>query len=101
MAITKMDVLDSLDKIRICTAYTLDGKTLSEFPDSIDELNRVKPVYEEVPGWQSETTDIKQYDKLPAKAKDYLTRLSELVGVPISMVSVGPDRNQTISTVRF
>jgi adenylosuccinate synthase len=101
MAITKLDVLDSLDRIKICTAYKLDGRMLSEFPDSIDELNRVEPVYEEVQGWQSKTTGITDYGKLPAKARDYLERLSDLVEVPISMVSVGPDRNQTITTVKF
>ncbi len=101
MAITKLDVLDSLDRIKICTSYKLDGKTFMDFPDSIDELNHVEPIYEEVQGWQCKTTDIKEYSKLPAKAKDYLNRLSDLVEVPISMVSVGPDRNQTMTTVRF
>jgi adenylosuccinate synthase len=101
MAITKLDVLDSLDRIKICTAYKLDGKKLTEFPDSIDELDRVEPVYEEVPGWQSKTAEIRDYGKLPANAKDYLERLSDLVEVPISMVSVGPDRSQTITTVKF
>lgn len=101
MAITKLDVLDSLETIKICTAYKLDGKVTYEFPDSIAELERVEPIYEIVDGWKEDTTKIKDMDKLPAKAKDYLKRLSHLVDCSISMVSVGPDRAQTMLTKKF
>jgi adenylosuccinate synthase len=96
LAITKLDVLDSLEKISLCTAYRLNGKPLDGFPHNTDDLDRVEPVYEEVDGWQADTKDIRSYDDLPEKAKKYLKRLSEIVGVPISMVSVGPERKQTI-----
>ncbi|MFH0921643.1 MAG: adenylosuccinate synthetase, partial [Fibrobacterota bacterium] len=101
MAITKLDVLDSLEQIKICTAYKLDGNVTDEFPDSIAELERVEPIYEIVDGWKTDTTKIKDMDKLPAKAKDYLKRLSHLVDCSISMVSVGPDRHQTMLTKKF
>ncbi|MBL8028630.1 MAG: adenylosuccinate synthase [Fibrobacteres bacterium] len=101
LAITKMDVLDAVDIIKICVGYELDGVKMTEFPDSLEELERVKPVYEEMPGWMSETKDIKEYSKLPEKAKKYLKRLSDLVEVPTSIISVGPDRNQTILIANF
>jgi len=101
MAITKLDVLDTLEQIKICTAYKIDGKVTDEFPDSIAELERVEPIYEIVDGWKEDTTQIKDLDRLPAKARDYLKRLSNLVGCSISIVSVGPDRHQTMLTKKF
>jgi adenylosuccinate synthase len=101
LAITKLDVLDGVETIKICTGYEIKGKTMTEFPDSVEELEEVKPVYEEMPGWMSDTKEVREYSKLPVKAKNYLKRLSDLVEVPTSIVSVGPDRNQTILIASF
>jgi adenylosuccinate synthase len=94
--ITNLDILDTFPYIKICTAYELDGKKIDYFPDTIAALERCQPVYEEWPGWQTDTTDITSYENLPEKAKNYLTRLEELIGCPLSLISVGQKRKQTI-----
>jgi adenylosuccinate synthase len=91
-----LDVLSGLDELRICTYYELDGVKSARFPSHVDDLRRVKPVYETLPGWQEELTDIRELDDLPENARAYLDRISELVGAPVDMVSVGPKREQTI-----
>ena len=91
-----LDVLSGLDELKICTAYELDGKQITRFPSHVDDLRRAKPVYETLPGWKEEITDCRSYADLPANAQAYLRRISELVGQPIEMVSVGPERDQTI-----
>lgn len=98
MAVTKLDVLDTMDSIKVCTAYRLDGKRVEEFPDSIAALNRAEPVYEDLPGWKSKTGGIRCFEDLPSRAKAYLRFLSEKAGIPISIVSVGPDREETFTT---
>ena len=85
-----------MKKIRICTAYELDGKKIQDFPLDINVLERCKPVYEELDGWMQDTSSIRSYDKLPEKTRKYLKRLRDLVGVEIDCVSVGRDRNKTI-----
>jgi adenylosuccinate synthase len=94
--ITKLDVLDELETIKICTAYEIDGKTVDIPPIGAEEFAKCKPIYEEHPGWQSNTVGVTNYDDLPEKACAYLDRLSELTGVPIDIVSTGPDRAETI-----
>jgi len=89
-------VLSGLKELKICTAYSIDGKQTKRFPSHVDDLRRVEPVYETVPGWPEEIADCRSYDQLPANSRSYLKRISELVGQPISMVSVGPERDQTI-----
>lgn len=96
LAVTKLDVLDQLKEIKICTAYEVDGKILHEFPADHSVLERIKPVYESMPGWQEDTSEIKAYDDLPENAKRYLQRISELTGAKIAIVSVGQSRSQTI-----
>lgn len=94
--VTKLDVLDCLDKIKICTGYRYKGKKYDTFPADIDVLNNAKCEYETLDGWLSDTTGIKNYKDLPLNAKRYLKRLSQLAGAKISMVSIGSDRKQTL-----
>ena len=96
LAITRLDVLDNMPKIKICTHYTLDGKTIDYFPASIPELEKCKPVYEELPGWESKISDIRDFDKLPVNAQKYVQKLEELLSHPVSLISVGKSREQTI-----
>jgi len=95
-AITRLDILGVLPHVKICVGYKLDGETINYFPSSIAALERCQPVYEELPGWQSPISDIRDYDELPAQAKQYLARLEELASCPLSLISVGPERGQTI-----
>ncbi|MFC1908327.1 adenylosuccinate synthase [Chloroflexota bacterium] len=94
--ITRLDVLDTMPCIKICVGYQLDGQTINYFPASITALERCQPIYEEFTGWQVPTTDIQKYDQLPEKARQYLTRLEELISCPIGIISVGQERSQTI-----
>lgn len=96
LAVTKLDVLTGLDKILICNGYELDGKIISEFPATLKELSKCKPVYEEMPGWKEDITSVNEYNDLPVNAKNYLARISELSGVPIAIIGVGPGRKQTL-----
>ncbi|MFC1956967.1 adenylosuccinate synthase [Chloroflexota bacterium] len=96
IALTRLDVLDILPQIKICTGYKLDGQTIDQFPGSITNLEKCQPVYEELPGWLSPTSDIRDCEKLPARAKQYITRLEELISCPVSIISVGARREQTI-----
>ncbi|MFC1608464.1 adenylosuccinate synthase, partial [Candidatus Latescibacterota bacterium] len=96
LAITKLDVLDTLSEIKICTEYRHNGKTLSYFPVDACVLDTVEPVYESHPGWQSPTTEIRDYSDLPKNARLYLERISDLVETPVKYVSIGSDREQTI-----
>ncbi|MCX7036977.1 MAG: adenylosuccinate synthase [Proteobacteria bacterium] len=96
LCITKLDVLDGLETLRICTGYRMGDQVLSEPPLFADAFAEVEPIYEECPGWSDSTIGITDYAKLPTAARSYLERLQELVGVPIDIVSTGPDREQTI-----
>ena len=96
LAVTKMDVLDTFPEIKICIGYRVNGADVKHFPSSIPILERVEPVFETLPGWMSDTTEIRKHADLPEKAKAYLNRLSELVEVPIGLLSLGPKRHQTI-----
>lgn len=96
LVVTKLDVLAGLDEINICVAYRYRGETLDEFPTSLAVLAECEPVYEAVPGWKGDISNIRKFETLPAEAKDYLTRIEELAETPIHIVSVGPGRNETI-----
>jgi adenylosuccinate synthase len=96
MAVMLLDVLSGLDELKICVAYELDGKQITRFPSHVDDVRRVMPVYESLPGWKEDVTACRAWADLPANAQAYLRRISELVGQPIGMVSVGPERDQTI-----
>lgn len=96
IAVMLLDVLSGMKELNICTAYEIDGKRITHFPSHVDDIRRVKPCYETLPGWQEEITACRTIDQLPAAARAYLKRIGELVGRPIEMVSVGPERDQTI-----
>jgi len=96
LCITKLDVLDGLETLRICTGYRMGEQVLSEPPLFADAFADVEPIYEEMPGWRESTVGITDYALLPAAARAYLERLQQCVGVPIDIVSTGPDREQTI-----
>lgn len=94
--ITRLDILDILPSLKVCVGYELDGKTISHFPASVAELARCRPVYEELPGWQTSTTEIRHFEQLPKEARQYINRLEELISCPVSLVCVGPGREQAI-----
>lgn len=96
MAITKLDVLQSLPRLEICTAYLLDGKKLDYPPLGEGEMGRVKPVYESLPGFEDDIANCRKYADLPEEARKYIERIEELTGVPAGYISVGPEREQTI-----
>ena len=96
LCVTKLDVLDELQTIRICIGYNIDGKPISGLPVVVNRFADCKPVYEELPGWQESTVGITKEKDLPANARAYLARIEELVEVPIDIISTGPDREQTI-----
>ena len=98
MAITKIDVFDDFEEIRVCTAYKdkRDGKIYKSYPTNVFIHKYLEPVYETHKGWKSDITACKTWDELPENAKKYLKRLEELFEIPISIVSVGPGREQTI-----
>jgi len=94
--ITKLDVLDGMPELKVCVGYTVDGKPLDLIPTGADAVARCTPVYETLPGWQESTVGATTFDALPANARAYLRRIESLTGVPIAMVSTGPDRAETI-----
>ena len=96
LCLTKLDVLDALPQIQVCTAYHMDGEHLDIAPVGADELARCQPVYETLPGWQSDTVGITAYEQLPEKARAYIAYLENALGLPIAIVSTGPDRVHTI-----
>jgi adenylosuccinate synthase len=98
-AVTKLDVLDTLAEIKICTAYRSRGKEIKNFPADLAELERCEPIYETLPGWQESTCAARTFNELPARAQQYLRRLTELTQTPIEIISVGAKREQTIYTV--
>lgn len=95
-AVMLLDVLSGLDTIKICTAYELDGKQIQSPPSTISSLSRCKPVYIEMPGWKEDITGAKSFEELPENARAYVRKLEEVTGTRVGMISVGPDRNQTI-----
>ncbi|MBI4649778.1 adenylosuccinate synthase [Candidatus Desantisbacteria bacterium] len=96
MVITKLDVLDQVKKIKICNKYEYNGQIVDNFPYQLKILNNCKPIYEEVDGWMTDTSRISKYKDLPKNAKKYLERIAEIINVPISMISIGAERNQII-----
>ena len=96
LCITKLDVLDGLSEIRICTGYELDGRVVDILPLDADEIVACRPVYETLPGWSDSTAGLTNWEQLPLNARRYLERMQALIGVPIDMVSTGPDRVHTI-----
>lgn len=99
LAITRLDILDKLPKIKMCVGYKMDGKIFKGMPASLKGLAAVEPVYEEFEGWQTRTCDIRKYEDLPVQARTYLERLEEVTGIPVGIVSIGPGREQTMLKV--
>ncbi|MGF7184050.1 adenylosuccinate synthase [Desulfitispora alkaliphila] len=98
VALTKLDVLDGVEKIKICTGYKYKGDKLESFPNSLKQLSLCEPVYEEHPGWMSSTSEVRSYEQLPDEAKRYIERIQELSKVKTAIIAVGPKREQTIVT---
>lgn len=96
LAVTRLDVLDAMPTIKMCIGYKIDGVEIKQIPASLKTLSRVEPVYEEFNGWLCDTTQCRKYEELPEGARKYLRRLSEVAGVELGIVSVGPNREQTI-----
>lgn len=96
LAVTKLDVLDDLAEIKVCTAYELDGKVTRDFPSDARAFARAIPIYETLPGWKRSTSECKTVEELPTEAKEYLKFLADLTGTPIAIISLGASRGQTI-----
>ncbi|MBE3579360.1 adenylosuccinate synthase [Caldanaerobacter subterraneus] len=101
LALTKLDTLTGLEKIKICTGYKINGKIIEDFPASLEELKMCEPIYEEMEGWSENIQDVRSFEDLPLNAKKYVKRLEELVGVEFSIISVGPEREETIVLRNF
>ena len=96
LCVTKLDVLDGVEEVKLCTGYQIDGKLSDILPVGAEETARCVPVYETLPGWKESTVGVKEFDALPATARAYLKRIEEVCAVPVDMISTGPDRDQTI-----
>jgi adenylosuccinate synthase len=96
LAITKLDVLDTLEEIKVCIAYEVNGQVLRNFPANARTFAHVQPIYETLPGWQADTSNCKHLEELPRSARDYLSFLADLLEIPIAIVSLGANRGQTI-----
>jgi adenylosuccinate synthase len=101
LVVMKLDVLDELATVKLCTGYRYHNNLISEFPASLKVLAECVPVYQELPGWQQDTTHAKTIRDLPSRAQDYLKRIAELAGAPIAMVSVGWRRDETITVAEI
>ena len=96
IALTKLDVLDELDEIKICVAYEINGKKIDYLPAAVDEQLKVKPIYKIFKGWKSSTKGIKEFEKLPENAKYYIKQLEDFINAKISSISTSPERKDTI-----
>ncbi len=96
IALTRLDILDSFDEIKICTGYRHNGQMLREFPASLKVLADVEPVYETLPGWKADTTMCRRFEELPEKCREYVERIGEVAGARVGIISVGPERDHTI-----
>ena len=100
LCVTKIDTLAGLEKLKICVGYKFNGKVIDYFPASLNDLAKCEPIYEEFEGWGEEVAEARSYDELPINAKKYLKRIEELTGTKISIVGVGPRRDQTIRVTK-
>jgi adenylosuccinate synthase len=96
IALTKLDVLDALDDIKVCIGYEVDGRQVGTFPAVAHDLRMIRPIYETLAGWKSETVGVTEFERLPPNAQAYVRFLSDQVGVEIGLISTGPERDQTI-----
>ncbi|HMF96981.1 MAG TPA: adenylosuccinate synthetase, partial [Vicinamibacterales bacterium] len=96
LALTKLDVLDGLDRIDICTAYRCHGRTITVFPADVRQLAECEPVYESMPGWSAPTAGVRSFEQLPQAARNYIARLEEVSGAGAVIISTGSERDDTI-----
>ena len=96
LALTKLDVLDTFEEISVCTSYMLDGREIHDFPTENQTLSRVIPVYKTLKGWMASNADAKSFDEMHENARNYVTFLEEALGVPVTFISVGPGRDETV-----
>jgi adenylosuccinate synthase len=96
LALTKLDVLDTMAEIKICVGYEVNGQRVETFPAVSNDLQQIKAVYETLPGWESDTLGTTSFDELPANARKYVEFLSDQIGVEIGLISTGPERDQTV-----
>ena len=96
LTLTKMDVMDGFETIKVCTSYLIDGKETNVFPLCLSEIEKVHPVYTELSGWDTDISGITNWDDLPDTAKTYITFVEEYLGVPFTIISTGPKRSETI-----
>jgi adenylosuccinate synthase len=96
LCVTKLDVLDGVDTLRIGIGYSIGDESIDILPVGAERLAQCVPEYEEIPGWSDSTVGVREYDQLPANARAYLRRIEEICGVPIDLISTGPDREETI-----
>ncbi len=101
MAVTKLDVLDEMPTIQVCVGYRLDGQRLDDFPSNMTHLARCEPIYESLPGWQCDTSEVERFEDLPRAAQAYLRRLEALVSVPICLISIGSKREQAFKVGKW
>jgi adenylosuccinate synthase len=96
LCVTKLDVMDGIDPVKICVGYEMDGSQIDLPPYGAEAMGRCRPIYEELPGWRENTAGVRKYDELPGNARAYLDRMSELSGLPIDIISTGAERDDTI-----
>jgi adenylosuccinate synthase len=101
IALTRLDILDEMESIQVCTAYEIDGQRIEQLPSDSATVARCRPVYEEHPGWRIPIQDVVDFDELPAEAMRFVGRIEDLVGAPADIIGVGPARAQTISRRRL
>ncbi len=98
VALTRLDSLSALESIKVCVAYELDDQRITTLPPTVNAMNRAKPIYEELPGWGQDVTHVRHLGDLPTEARQYVRRIEQILGVPVDMISVGPERHQAIVT---
>src|SRR5690606_29169334 len=96
LALTKLDTLTGFEELPVCVGYRYEGRELREMPHHVEILKKVEPIYETLPGWEEDISEIRVYEDLPANTRNYIKRVEELIGIPVSIVSVGPGREQTL-----
>ena len=97
IALTKLDILNSFENIKVCTEYELNGRKIKNMTEALNELQNVKPIYQNIKGWNTDIVDIDSYNQLPYEAQEYIHYLESEIGVPISIISIGPKRHQIIN----
>ena len=98
VALTRLDSLSAFDRIKVCVAYEVDDQRVTTLPPTLTEAMRARPIYEELPGWKRDVTGVRHLGDLPTEARQYVRRIEQILGAPVDMISVGPERHQAIVT---